>query len=134
MRGIDTSVIIRYLTRDDESKAARCLELLRRAERGEEELFLPEAILTEAVCVLSSPRLYRLPRERVRDYLVAVVSLRGIHMPNKAVCLEALDLYSCSELDFEDALLASHLRSLGTNALYSYDHQFDGTALERLEP
>lgn len=134
MRGLDTNVIIRYLTRDDEAKAERCLELLRRAERGEEELFLPEAILTEAVYVLSSPRLYDLPREKVRDLLAAVVSLRGVHMPDKGVCLEALELYGESDLDFEDVLLVAHLRTLGVGALYSYDPHFDRTDVERLEP
>lgn len=134
MRGLDTNVIIRYVTRDEEEKAARCLELLRRAERGEEELFLPECILTEAVYVLSSRRLYGLPRERVRDLLVAVVGLRGVRMPDKAACLEALELYGESDLDFEDALLVAHLRSLGVSGVYSYDRHFDGTDLERLEP
>ncbi|NPV07625.1 MAG: PIN domain-containing protein [Anaerolineae bacterium] len=134
MRGLDTNIIIRYLTRDDEAKAGRCPELLRRAERGEEELFLPEAILTEAVYVLSSPRLYNLPRGRVRDLLAAVVSLRGVRMPDKAVCLEALELYGESNLDFEDALLVTHLRAQGVGALYSYDRHFDHSELERLEP
>lgn len=134
MRGLNTDVILRYLTRDDEEKAARCLELLRRAERGEEELFLPEAILREAVSVLSSRHLYALPRERVRDLLAAVVGLRGVRMPDKAVCLEALDLYGETELDFEDALMVAHLRALGADGLYSYSLHFDGTDLERVEP
>ncbi len=134
MRGLNTDIILRYLTRDDDEKAARCLELLRRAERGEEELFLPEAILTEAVSVLSSRRLYALPRERVRDLLAAVVGLRGVRMPDKAVCLEALDLYGETELDFEDALMVAHLRALGADGLYSYGLHFDGTDLERVEP
>lgn len=134
MRGLDTDVILRYLTRDDEEKAARCLDLLRRAERGDEELFLPESVLTETVHVLSSRRLYGLPRERVRDLLTAVVGLRGVRMPDKAVCLEALDLYGDSDLNIEDALMVAHLRTLGADAVYSYNRRFDGTDLERVEP
>ena len=134
MRGLATDIIIRYLTRDDPEKAARCLELLRRAERGEEELFLPESILTEAVYVLSSRQLYDLPRERVRDLLAAVVGLRGVRMVDKAACLEALDLYGESDLDFEDALLVAHLRALGAEGLYSYDRRFGGIGLDRMEP
>ncbi|MHB0874860.1 MAG: PIN domain-containing protein [Anaerolineae bacterium] len=134
MTGLDTNVITRYLTRDDEAKAAACLALLRRAEKGEETLFLCEAVLAETVYALSSPRLYRLPRERVRDLLTAVVALRGVVMPDKCVCLEALDLYAESALDFEDALLAAHLRARGVDGVYSYDRHFDVTELVRLEP
>jgi len=63
-----------------------------------------------------------------------VVGLRGVRMPDKGVCLEALELYGESDLDFEDALLVAHLRSLGVSGVYSYDRHFDGTDLERLEP
>lgn len=61
MTGLDTNLTVRYLTRDDEAKAGRCLALLRWAEQGDEDLFLCEAILAEAVYVLSSPGLYHLP-------------------------------------------------------------------------
>ena len=37
-RFLDTNVILRYLTRDDEVKAQAALRLLLRAERGEERL------------------------------------------------------------------------------------------------
>lgn len=134
MTGLDTNIIIRLLTRDDEAKAERCLALLHRVERGDEEVFLPEAVLSEAVYVLSSPRLYHLPRERVRDLLAAIISLRAVHLPDKAVCLAALELFGESALDFEDALLVAHLESRGATGVYSYDRHFDATALERREP
>lgn len=134
MRGLDTNVIIRYLTRDDEAKASRCLALLQRAEAGDEDLFLCEAILAEAVYVLSSPRLYHLPRQRVSELLSIIVNLRGVHLPDKAVCRRALDLYADSNLDFEDALLTAHLQAQGATSVYTYDRHFDSSGLERIEP
>jgi len=133
---LDTNVIIRYLTRDDESKAQRCLELLRRAEQGEEALFLCEAILAEAVYVLSSRRLYNLGRQQVAQLLLAIVALRGVVCPNKDVCLQALQMYAATDLDFEDALVVAHMREEGMDRIYSYDGHFDEPelGLERLEP
>jgi uncharacterized protein len=132
--GLATDVIIRYLTRDDAAKASRCLALLRRAEQGGEDLFLCEAILTEAEYVLSSGRLYHLPRERVGQLLSAIVNPCGIHMPAKDVCRRALDLYAASDLDFADALLATHLQAQGDGNVYSHDRHLDSAGLDRLEP
>ena len=136
MIALDTNILIRYLTRDDEVRAERCLALLRQAEAGEQDLFLCEAILAEAVYVLSSPKLYNLGRAQVRNVLSAVVNLRGVHLPQKHVCRQALNLYAETNLDFEDALLVAHMRSGGMSQLYSYDRHFDdaGLSLERLEP
>lgn len=134
MTGLDTNVIIRYLTRDDEANASRCLALLQRAEAGTEDLFICEAVLAEAVYVLSSPRLYGLPRRRVGELLGTIVNLRGVHMPGKAVCRQALDLYARANLDLEYALLVSHLQARGAAAVHSYDRHFDGIGLQRREP
>ena len=49
MRFLDANVILRYLTRDDETKARACFALFQRLKRGEERVFTCEAILTEVV-------------------------------------------------------------------------------------
>lgn len=90
----------------------------------------------EAVYVLSSPRLYGFSRQAVRQRLLPILGLRGLHTPAKNVHLRALDLYAGGNLDFEDALLVAHMESEGITRLYSYDHHFDALApaVERLEP
>ena len=37
-RFLDTNILLRYLTRDDEAKAQQALALLRRVERDEEQV------------------------------------------------------------------------------------------------
>ncbi|MEJ5198247.1 MAG: PIN domain-containing protein, partial [Anaerolineae bacterium] len=94
MQFVDANVFLRFLTRDDPVKAERVKTLLERAERDEIELFTSESVIAELVFVLSSPRLYHLGREQVRDLLIPIVSLRGLKLPNRAVVLRALDLYA----------------------------------------
>ena len=68
MRFLDTNVILRYLTSDDEAKAEACYRLFQRVKDAEEEVVTCEAIVTEVVYVLSSPRApYRLSHEEVRS-------------------------------------------------------------------
>ena len=137
MRFLDTNVILRYLTRDDERKAEACHRLFQRLSRGEEEIFTCEAIVTEVVYVLSSRRApYRLGHEEIRARLVPILTLRGLRLPQKRVYIRALDIYaSMPFLDFEDALAAAHMERQGVTEIVSYDKDFDMVAgLQRVEP
>ncbi len=137
MKFLDTNVILRYLTRDDESKAEACYQLFQRVKLGEEELFTCEAVVTEVAYVLSSPRApYRLSHEEVRDRLLPILTLRSLRLPQKRVYLRALDLYASAPfLDFEDALAVAHMEHRGLTEIVSYDRDFDRvTGLQRIEP
>lgn len=137
MRFLDTNIILRFLTRDDEQKAMACLALFQRVERGEEEVVLGEAILTEVCYILSSSRqAYRLNREEIRARLLPILNLRGLRLPGKRLYLRALDLYvQYPALDIEDAISAARMEALGIREIYSYDTDFDDIpGLTRLEP
>ena len=137
MRFLDTNVILRYLTWDDETKAQACYELFQRVKQGEEELFTCEAIVTEVVYVLSSPRApYQLSHEEIRARLLPILTLRGLRLPQKRLYLRALDLYASSPfLDFEDSLAVAHMERQGVREIVSYDKDFDRvTGVQRVEP
>ncbi len=137
MRFLDTNIILRYLTRDDEAKAEACYQLFQRVKLGEEELFTCEAIVTEVAYVLSSRRApYRLSHEEVRARLLPILTLRGLRLAQKRLYLRALDLYASSSfLDFEDALAVAHMEHQGVSEIVSYDKDFDRiTGLRRVEP
>ena len=137
MRFLDTNVIVRYLTRDDEDKAQACYQLFQRVHRGEEELVTCEAIVTEVVYVLASPRApYRLSHEEIRARLVPILTLRGLRLPQRSVYIRALDIYASSQfLDFEDALVVAHMERQRVTEIVSYDRDFDRMAgVHRAEP
>lgn len=137
MRFLDTNVILRFLTRDDEAKAEACFELFQRVSRGEEELSTCEAIVSEVVYVLSSARAgYRLGHEEIRARLLPILTLRGIRIPQKRVYIHALDIYASSIfLDFEDALAIAHMEHQGIDEILSYDRDFDRVEeITRVDP
>lgn len=132
---IDTDVLIRFLTGDDPAKQADAAALLARVQAGELVLRTPDTAIADAVFVLSSPRLYRVPRSDVRDMLAAVVRLSGLEVDNRAIVLEALDIYAETRLDFGDAMIVGSMRASGSEELYSYDADFDRVAgVARREP
>lgn len=124
-RFLDTNIFIRYFTKDDPVKAARCFELIQRLKRGEERATTSESVLAEVVYVLSSKRHYGLPRDVIRKHLGPVIELRGLRLSSKTLYLRALELYVAHEIDFEDALTATHVELQGLKAVLSYDRGFD---------
>ena len=137
MRFLDTNIILRYLTRDDEVKAQACFELFQRLKRGEEEVSTCEAIVTEVAYVLSSPRApYRLSHEEIRARLSPILALRGLKLPHKRVYQRALDVWAVYPfLDFEDALAMAHMDEQGIREVLSYDTDFDRVSgVARVEP
>jgi predicted nucleic acid-binding protein len=135
MRFIDANVFIRYLTRDDPEKAQACLELFQKAQQKEITITTSESVIAEVVYVLSSKRLYNLPREEIRKLLYPFLLLPGLTLTNRKMYLRALDLYATCPIDFEDALIVAQMERQKITEVYSYDRDFDQVAgITRLEP
>jgi predicted nucleic acid-binding protein len=123
---IDTDVIIRFLTGDDPDKQARTAALFAEIEAGQLEVAAPVTVIADAVYVLSSPRLYHLPRGEVRELLLPILRLPNFRLHNRRAVLRALDLYVDGNLDFGDALIVAFMEQHRSEILYSYDGDFDG--------
>lgn len=135
MQFIDANIFIRHLTRDDPEKAKACLALFQKAENDEIELTTTEAVIAEVVYVLSSKRLYDLPREEIRALLYPLLSLPGLKLSPRALYLRALDLYAAQPIDFEDAIIVARMERGDIQELFSYDRDFDRIeGIKRLEP
>jgi predicted nucleic acid-binding protein len=135
MHFIDANVFIRHLTRDDPEKAQACLELFQQAQEKEITLITSESVIAEVVYVLSSKRLYNLPRDEIKQLLYPLLSLPGLKLTNRKTFLHALDLYATYPLDFEDALTVAQMKRQKISGIYSYDRHFDQVAgITRLEP
>ncbi len=125
VRFLDTNILLRYLTQDDIAKARACLTLLLRIERGEEVVVTSDLVIAEAVFTLQSPRQYGLPRDRIRQLVEPIISLRGLRLPRKALYSRAFDLYCDKSISFVDAYNAAYMESRGVKEIYSYDTDFD---------
>ncbi|MBI5300753.1 MAG: PIN domain-containing protein [Chloroflexi bacterium] len=135
MEFLDTNVILRYLTKDDATKAERCYELFQRVKRKEIRLVTSKSVLAEIVYVLSSRALYNQPRENVRALLLPLVSLPALKLPHRRAFLRALDLYATTSFDFEDALSVAHMERQKIKTILSYNEDFDRVeGIERRVP
>ena len=122
---LDTNLIVRHVTRDLPAQAERARALFLELETAQSSADTIEPVLSEAVYVLSSKVLYNLPREQIRDSLATIISLPGLRLPNKHICLRALDLYVVTGLDFVDCLCVAHMEDTGIDTILSFDRGFD---------
>lgn len=132
---LDTNIIIRYLVQDNPDHSQRAYALLQEVEQGNLIVTTSEAVITEAVYVLSSKVLYNLPRSQIQTYLAPVITLRGLRLPHKKTYLRALDLYASTNLDFVDALNVAHMERTHLTTILSFDQDFDRIpGITRREP
>lgn len=132
---LDTNVIIRYLTQDNLDQAERAARLLRLVEAGSLEVTTLEGVLVEAVQILSSRRLYNLPRAAIRQGLGSIISLRGVKVAGNRKLLRALDIFAHRKIHFVDALIISHVEARRGTSVISFDRDFDRfDTVERREP
>ncbi len=132
---VDTDVIIRLLTGDDPVKQERAARLFEQVEQGRLTLLAPDTVISDCVYVLSSPRLYHLPRQEVVELLTSLVRLPGFRVQNRRAVLAALALYGNTHLDFGDALIIAAARQSKSQVVYSFDADFDRlSGIIRKEP
>jgi predicted nucleic acid-binding protein len=132
-RLIDTNVLLRLLTRDDEHKAAAALALLRRVELGQERIVTSPLVIFEVIYTLQ--RSYRVPREQVRTLVLPIIALRGLELAGKPIFTRALDLYVEAQIPFADAYNAAYMETHGIDEIYSWDTDFDDLpGIARVEP
>jgi predicted nucleic acid-binding protein len=132
---IDTDVLIRFLTGDDPDKQTESAALLQKLASGELTVAAPDTVIADAVYVLSSRRLYNVPRARIQALLSPLVRLRHFRVQNRRQVLRALEIYGATNLDFGDALIVASMNLSGASTLYSFDTDFDRIAgVTRLPP
>ena len=134
-RFVDTNVLLRYFTRDDDQRSPQALALLQRVERGEERVATSPIVIFEAVFILD--RTYGVPRARIHALVKPVLELVGVSVPDKPLLLEALDRFAVAsrKLSFADLYIALDARSRGITEIYSWDKGFDRIeGITRVEP
>jgi predicted nucleic-acid-binding protein len=110
MRAVDTNVLVRFLTRDDQQQAARARKVM------EQGVFIPKTVLLETAWVLRYT--YEFDRTAVAEALEKVCGLPEVVVEDIAIVTQALTWYT-SGFDFADAL---HLAaSAKADSFYSFD-------------
>jgi predicted nucleic-acid-binding protein len=117
--GLDTNVLVRYLTRDDQAQFARvATELESAADRGERFL-ISAVVLCELVWVLESA--YEFSREEIAGALDQILATAQFDVEHPDEARQALADFRTTKADYSDALVGRLHRSLGAEHTVTFD-------------
>ncbi len=128
MLGIDTNVLVRFVTRDEPRQAKRArATVVDAAERGE-RLFVNAIVLCELVWVLRSA--YTESRERICEVLALLLSTPEFVIEDADLARRALRDYEAGG-DFADPFIGHRNRRSSCEVTLTFDKRLARHALFR---
>jgi|SRR5580698_9740326 predicted nucleic-acid-binding protein len=118
MIGIDTNVLIRFIVRDDEaqtSAAAALIDSLTPENPG----FITLVSIAELYWVLDHS--YKSTRDEIYTVFQSLLTSKEIIVEDAAIVHAALHLYSATNADFDDCLIAGCSRAAGCDLVLTFD-------------
>jgi predicted nucleic-acid-binding protein len=119
--GIDTNVLVRYLTDDEPEMVDRAERLLERECSPDEPGFVNVVVLCEVVWVLR--RRYRIARDQIAAAVEALLRAPLIAVEHGELAELALEDYRAGRADFTDALIGLINRRAGCEATATFDRK-----------
>jgi predicted nucleic-acid-binding protein len=102
--GLDTNVLVRYLTQDDAKQSPIATRLMEKTLSTVEPGFISMVALAEVVWVLVS--LYSIDRAGVAEVVSGLLTTEQLRLESAELIWRAKRRYERSKADFSDALIA----------------------------
>lgn len=119
MIGLDTNVIIRYLTQDDARQSAAASKLFERILTIDRPGFVGLITLCEVAWVLAD--CYDADKARTAGVIAGLLGSRQLVVEEAEVVWKTLRAWEKSSADFSDALLGQVLLARGCDKVMTFD-------------
>lgn len=119
MIGLDTNVLVRYLTQDEPQQAAIVNQLIEDQLTVSNPGFIPAIVLVEVVWVLEA--CYQQTRAGIQAVVTALLTTKQLVVEQADLVYLALKRFSNSAADFSDALIAVICEHRGCTSIVSFD-------------
>ncbi len=121
MMAVDTNLLIRFLTRDDESQARAVYSLFKRAGESREPLWVPLLVVLETIWVLESA--YGKSRSEVLLGLEDLAGLSALKFEREPVIRALIVEGRRSKCDLSDLLIALSAQASGCETVFTFDRK-----------
>ena len=118
---IDTSVILRILTKDDEAKMGDVVRLIKDSGKNGIYLHVLPIALIETVFVLE--KIYKLRKAEIKELIDGILNTPELHCELENIFRKAVSLYAEKNIKFGDALMSSWALQKGVSVVYTYDNK-----------
>jgi predicted nucleic-acid-binding protein len=114
--GLDTNVIARYLTRDDETQWKQASQLIQSGE----QCFIANIVLCEMVWVLQGNP-YKYGKTEILSTLETMLHAPTLEFENRSAVYQALQKTKQGRADFSDYLIGAIARQSGCTETATLD-------------
>lgn len=121
MIGLDTNILVRYLTKDDEQQWQQAVTLIQENQPG----FIANIVLCELVWVLRGGN-YGFSKDEIIHTLEAMLHSTAFEFESRSTVDQALQRYKQGRADFSDYLIGAIARQAGCTETVSFDSKLKG--------
>ena len=126
MIGLDTNIVVRYLTQDDPRQSQIATQLMEKTLSSDEPGFISLVVLTEIVWVLVS--LYFVDRAGVVQVVSGLLTTEQLRVESAELVWRAKRRYEASKADFSDALVVECALAAGCKRSVTFDRSAAATS------
>jgi len=132
MIGLDTNMLIRYITQDDDEQSGKAVNFLEQKCTIEDPGYINLIVLCEMVWVLK--RAYGYEKRIIIDVLEKLIQTGQLVVEKSELVWEAIEAYKTGLADFSDYLIAISNKSAGCQYTTTFDHRAGAFNLFRKLP
>lgn len=121
MTGLDTNVLVRYLTEDDPVQARRAAELIRTTTVRGERCYISALVLCELAWVLLGA--YEVSKTDLLTTLDRILGTAQFVIGDKAVVRRAVENYRSGRADFADYVIGALNRDADCSKTVTFDRR-----------
>jgi len=118
--GLDTNVVVRYLTHDDPAQTAAAVQLID-SFTPDSPGFLPLIVITELVWVLEMS--YRFKKDEIVLVLDTLLRSKELVIERAEIVAQALRKFSGSRADFADCLIERSAHAAECSRIFTFDRK-----------
>ena len=119
MIALDTNVLVRLVTRDDEKQAQRAKSAFDKHADEDGGLFVADIVLVELCWTLATS--YKLARADIARTVRALLDNASIALESPAAVRDALGSFEQGGADFPDCMIVAKAREAGCSRTLSFD-------------
>lgn len=119
MIALDTNVLVRFLVEDDAVQSARAAQLIERAIKHQEPMFVPDIVLAEVAWVLT--RAYDIPKKELLGVFHRLLAAKHLAFASSDVLASALHGWEHGRGDFSDYLVRAQSEARGCDRIATFD-------------
>ena len=124
MIGIDTNLLVRYLTQDDAAQSKQAARIIDAAIEADEDLYLNHIVVCELTWVLS--RAYGYAKDELLGVLEKILTAGQFAFEDKDSLWRALEAFRRSKADFADCLIGVKNSTAGCRTTVTLDRAAAG--------